>query len=846
MKNKAKHFLILILTFIMASGLVSVAGKEEVSADIPLLSGLFIAPELCTGKNSWTQSDWDSAFEQMKNAKLDTAVIQYSVQYYSDTYKVHYYNAKFEELEADNTGKHDQIPFALSAAKKHGIKVYLGLHIAESPWFAAMSAGFGDETFLTSSYEYSKQVFDDLWGQFSGEYGDVIEGWYLPFEYNNSEVAGQAEERLIEKFYVPMTSYLKKVTPQKKILVSPLVYAPIVGQANPDSVKNWYKLSYDMWTRGGVDIIAPQDGCGWESTVKDTLDAWYKALSDACNDAKAAGKSSAEAWNNPECYNMNGTSTMTVKRLTSNMAAVDKYVSAHISFSAASLLYLEDGKNGVSINNKCYYDAYSYLVKNRKYYQPSKPIDTPKRLSAKITDGVNVTLKWSKVKKSGDMDIAGYYIFRKASSGDYQRIKEIEQPKENTVTVVDYNLSPKEKYDYRIFAFDATGNLSKNPAEISVSADGDVPVAAHKNKGEIGGINLSVGELVNCTQGVGSLSCLTDGKSAVKLKDTGTDNGSAVLFSRSDEKPLGMAQITVKSDKKNNVGFIYLQMLNQPTKDVYLPERVDIKNGKEILKTVYPLREYGNSPAGEVWIPIDFENTVSTDSLSIDMLMKNKFIAVSEIKVFESADVKDADISLQNKLSGQPVMITNYETDKNFSPDAHFGGVQASNIDYEKGSIQTNYIMFKECYSTYNLTRGTSNPAMLNWTQDNDRSHWLSIANIGASYELKADFKSPTTVKSVETVWMYDRDAAVYLPVKIEYYGTTVDGHSELIGTTYPPSLAKIDFDKEPSENNTHFASIEKYSVVNPSPEKVYKQITAKVFPEYEENTQFISNFTVY
>lgn len=831
----------------MLSSIVSASNTNKNSEKTPLLSGLFFAPELCTGGNSWNADDWVTAFGQMKEAGMDIAVLQYAVQYYSDTYKVHYYEPKFEEIEADNTDKHNQIPYALEAAKKVGIKVYLGLHIAESPWFSAMSAGFSDTSFLKSSYNYSKSVAEDIWKQFGSKYDKQIEGWYLPFEYNNSEVLGPAEDRLIENFYIPMTSYLKKSTPNKKILVSPLVYAPLTSKPSKDLVDNWYKLSYDIWTKTNVDIIAPQDGCGWESTVKDTLDPWYDALDRAYKAAKNVGKTNIEAWNNPECYNMNGTSTMTMKRLIANMSAVDKYVSKHVSFSAASLLFLAKDKNGVNENNKSYYEAYKYIYENKKLYAPTKDIETPKKLSAEVTDGVNITLKWSRVAKSGDMPIAGYYIFRK-DTGDFKRVKEVEQSSGNIVKVIDYSLTPGDTYSYKIYAFDGTGNVSKKPAEATVTVKSDTKTVNHKNTDELQNYKLSLGESVNSKVVFGDIKRLSDQKYALKLKTSDTDNGNVLLIKKTDDKKSAKSDIDVKFTEETKVGFVYIQMLTQPTKDVYLPERIDVKSEDKILKTVYPLREYGNLLGGGVWLPIDFNDAVNIKELKIQMIMKQKFIAVSEIKIYAATNIAaNSDyICPSNKIEGQPVMITNYTTEKNFSPDYHFGGVKMVSIDYEKGNISDKYIMFKECYSSYNITRGTSNPAMLRWTEDPDKSHWLSIANIGKTYELKVDFKAPTTVNSLETIWMYDRDAAVFLPTKVEYYGTTLEGHSELIGTSYPPSLAKIDFDKPPSSENTHFISTEKYVAVNPNKDTIYKQVTAKVFPEYAKNIQFISNFTVY
>lgn len=848
MKKIGKSFLCILLVCFLVAGTVMAEPAGEEKKQIPLLSGMFVAPELCTGENPWEASDWEQALTEMKEAGMDKVIIQYAVQYYSDNYKIHYYTPAFEQAQSDNTGKAQQIPNALAAAKKVGMKVYLGLELAESPWFSAMAAGFADEAFLESSANYTLAVFEDLWNQFGGEYKDTIEGWYLPFEYNNSEVSGQAKDRLINRFYIPVTNRIKAVTPHKPIMVSPLVYASLTEAPDASVVENWYQLSYDIWTKTRVDIIAPQDGCGWESTVKETLAPWYEALSKACRDAKAAGRNEAQAWNNAECYNMNGTSTMTIKRLTDNMAAVDSYVSQHISFSTASLIYLDGEKDGVNSCNKYYYDAYLYAVKHGSLYTPKKgDIPTPKKAEGKIQNGVDASLSWKRVDESSvEMPVAGYYVFRKDGT-DFKRIKEVPQPEENTVTVMDYNLTPGRTYEYQIYAFDATGNCSDKPAEFTVETVKDVAVFNQEPGAELTNTTITTESGVNSKAILGSTACLTDHKAGNMLKDITQDNGSVLCFGKEDTSKLASAVLTASSGEKTEMGFMNLQFLYQPTKDIYLPERVDILSGEEILTTIYPQREYGTSIPGNVWVPVDFGKTVKTDEITVKILMKKPYVAVAEMRLYAARGFELGEYRApENKINGQPVMITNYTAGQDFSPDSHFGGVSVSSINYEDGSINTNYLMSKECYATNLLTRGAMNAPMLRWTEDSERSYWLSIANIGETYELKADLKAPTTIDALETVWMYDRDATVYLPSKIEYYGTTINGQSELIGTAYAPSVQLIDFEQPTSEVNKHMISTESYWVINASKDTVYRQVTAKVFPEYPGNTQFVSHFSVY
>lgn len=848
MKRIGKSLLCILLVCALLVGNAMAETSKGAQKKVPLLSGMFVAPELCTGEHPWEVADWEQALEEMKAIGMDKVIIQYAVQYYSDNYKVHYYTPEFEEPQSDNTGKAQQIPNALLAAKKVGMKVYLGLELAEDPWFSAMAAGFENEEFLKSSATYTTAIFDDLWKQFGGEYGDVIEGWYLPFEYNNSEVSGQSKDRLINRFYVPVTNHIKKVTPKKTIMVSPLVYAPLTGDPDKKQVENWYQLSYDIWTKTKVDIIAPQDGCGWESMVKETLAPWYEALARAVKKAKAVGRKEAQAWNNAECYNMNGTGTMTIKRLTDNMAAVDSYVSQHISFSVASLLYLDEERDGVNPCNRYYYEAYLYAAKNGVLYTTGKSgVPAPEQAKGEIKDGVNASLSWERIDESSvQMPIAGYYIFRREGE-TYKRFKEVPQTEEKTVTVTDYNLIPGRKYEYQIYAFDATGNMSEKPAELSVETVKDTAVFNRETGTEITDITVSVAEGTNSKIQFGKPSRLTDRKAGGKVKDIGQDNGSILCFGKKEEKKLGSAVLEVKRKEAGKVGFINLQLLYQPTRDIYLPERLDVLCGDEILLTVYPQREYGTSIPGNVWIPLDFGTVVETDAITVKMLMKSPYVAVSEVKLYTADEIPcEGYREPENKIAGRPVMITNYTTEQNFTPDAHFGGVSVSAIDYGKGTIDTNYLMLKECYSTELLTRGAMNAPMLRWTEDGERSYWLSITNIGATYELKVDLPAPTTIDAVETVWMYDRDATVYLPAKIEYYGTTLSGQNELIGTSYPPSVQLIDFDQPTSEENQHIISAESYRVMNASKDTVYRQVTAKVYPEYPANTQFISHFSVY
>ena len=75
---------------------------------------------------------------------MELLVIQYAVQYYSETYKVYYYVPGFDDPGQNINDRQNTLLYALNACRDQGLKLYLGLHLAEDMWFSAMEAGFRD------------------------------------------------------------------------------------------------------------------------------------------------------------------------------------------------------------------------------------------------------------------------------------------------------------------------------------------------------------------------------------------------------------------------------------------------------------------------------------------------------------------------------------------------------------------------------------------------------------------------------------------------------------------------------------------------------------------------------
>lgn len=821
---------------------------DESGGKLPMLSGMFVAPELTSGSDACNQDDWNAIMTQMKGVGIETIVVQYAVQYYNDTVKTYYYNPTFETPAApDNGGYRNQIPFMLEAAKANGMKIYLGLHIAESAWFSAMPAGFsdlnakGESTFLVSSAAYSKDVFDDLWKQFGSEYGDVIAGWYLPFEFNNDAVKNEngSLPRLIKNFYQPLTNHIKSVTPDKPILISPLVYAPLTEAPTAAKLDQWKTICREVWSQTRIDIIAPQDGCGWESTMKETIVPWYRVMDEARKAAQpsrdAKGYGPAIAWNNPEMYSMNGVGTMTIKRFTDNMAAVDQYVSAHVSFSLHSLVY---GKGGINRTNESFYKAYKYAKENGKLYMQTLP--APGGLSAAASN-FDVTLSWDRVDGSAEGPVVGYEIWRRRADQDEStriRVKEVEQAAEGGGTVTDAQVDGGYTYEYAVYAYDASGNRSSAPALTTVSVDGNGMTLNREFGGDIiSEMSVSVSGEWNVKQKEGAPALMTDG-----LPKT------ALLFEKAEGETLGKYSIELHSDTARTLGFVRLYLQHNPYENVYLPEKIDVLVDGKPVTAVYPLKEYYDAAPGGVWIPIDLKAAVESKTVTLRITQKFALTGVSEIRLYTASATPSAGDGYrepQSLVEGQPVMITGYGTIQNFSPDEHFGGVKTNVLDTLKGTMSLSNLEYKGAYATRLLTRGTGKGPLLSWKDDDSRSEYLLVRNLGESFDLAVDLKTPSRIHGVETEWLLDRDATVFLPKKVEFYGMTTSGVEEKLGEAAEPSAALLDFNRAPAADNTHRVEIKGFKLAVDS-ETPYKKIIVRVFPQYPSNDHFVRSLNVY
>lgn len=436
---------------------------------LPEVSGMFIRNDLVASpeeakekqRQVWGLAQYQSISENLAKAGMTVLIPQIAVSYTDASKQTFYYPTKrFQSTDQASASERAQLGYALQSAKENDLGVYLPLQLSEASWFQALYNHFESkesQNFLKQSATFSIQIADEMMQQYGSTYSSQIQGFYLPFEVDNSNLyEGQALERFIEYYLQPVTAHLRKLLPKGRIVTSPLIYTNLVKPSEKD-LSQWNTMWRNIFFRTEVDTLMPQDGAGWESATADQLADWYEPMSEMIDtsntDRRMQGRSTnIELWNNPESYSMTGSNTMDIRRLEKNMQAVDPYVKRHISFSAHSLMPMSEVYLSGQENNAAYYSA--YVESQRIGYVPTKLVKKP-TVTYEVKDKTNVVFHVTRVGEE-----TGYVIYR-TINGKRIKLKEINAEKaQDTFTITDAQVLPNASVSYEVMALDAYGNRS--------------------------------------------------------------------------------------------------------------------------------------------------------------------------------------------------------------------------------------------------------------------------------------------------------------------------------------------------------------------------------------------------
>jgi hypothetical protein len=264
-----------------------------------LITGIFDA-----GWNSFfrSQENWDQHMRNLIDLGCDTLILQYSLKEGEPPSSFYPSQLDWPSIDSDQI---NCIPWALEAAAKQNINVYLGLYYEGEGWWRT-----SDDIYLERQKRRCIEVFQELEKLYSDN--SCVKGYYLPHEIARYYWKNPTDrKRLVSKFLKPVTTFLHSES-DKKVMVSPYFNHEL---ENPAELKDFWQELLDDWT---PDIVAPQDGIGAKHATLDNVGSYLEAVQQAV----AAKK--LDFWVNVELFEKPDGSALptTISRIKEQLSAV--------------------------------------------------------------------------------------------------------------------------------------------------------------------------------------------------------------------------------------------------------------------------------------------------------------------------------------------------------------------------------------------------------------------------------------------------------------------------------------------------------------------------------------------
>lgn len=239
---------------------------DEISHDIP--------------HQNWGRKEWDSDFNWMKQAGIDTVIMIRS------GYKkwLTYPSNVLISTEHAYTPSLDLVQMFLELSDKHGLDFYFGLYDSGQYWLSGQ---------YQKEVDVNKQIIDEVWAKYG--HFKSFKGWYLSQECSR-------KTRDIIELYASLGKHCKDVSNGLPTLISPYIdgiknisqYTSSTTKYKGVSLKqheaDWSEI-FDGISKS-VDIVAFQDG-----------HVEYEELTDFLKINKSlADKYGLQCWTNSETF----------------------------------------------------------------------------------------------------------------------------------------------------------------------------------------------------------------------------------------------------------------------------------------------------------------------------------------------------------------------------------------------------------------------------------------------------------------------------------------------------------------------------------------------------------------
>ncbi len=282
----------------------------------PYVTGTFIQPWAFSG---YTEKKWENHLETLLEAGIDTVIVQWSCTTPYGKFSDAYFNAAPSDDQKAPGGYTEyavMIPRLLKVSEEMGVKVFLGLNIADEWWTEAAS----QPDWYRNQAEVGKQVAHSLYDLYKEKYPNAFAGWYFAWEYYNGlGYVDQAAEFL--------NLYLDELTlidPELPLMLSPFVRNSVDVQATE---AEWKAIFAKTRFREG-DIFCCQDAVGAGHITIDQMDGYFAALKRVCDTVDGL-----VFWANNENFDQSTWTPAPLERFVRQMNIASKYVSGYVTFA---------------------------------------------------------------------------------------------------------------------------------------------------------------------------------------------------------------------------------------------------------------------------------------------------------------------------------------------------------------------------------------------------------------------------------------------------------------------------------------------------------------------------------
>lgn len=314
--------------------------------DLPKLIGTFIQPWFC---EDWSLNDWKSHYDSLLEADIHLVIIQWVAETPNGNFKFVAYPSKTAEncKAPDYSEKKSLLENALSAAEDKGIKVMIGLNVADEWWKNEFTSEHWQKLQADTGNLIAKEIYD----LYKGKFPNAFWGWYWTWEFYNNTSHFENDWANMMNIQLDYLTLLDKSLPT---LFSPFISKFIV--TTPVQLEaQWTSFFEQTHFREG-DIFCSQDSVGASELPLEYLENQIAAMKKA-----ALKKPEISFWINAENFiGASGDGPAPLERFKGQLKMESKYTDKLITYSYSHYYSPQSG-------NGKYHDQYlSYIGKKNK------------------------------------------------------------------------------------------------------------------------------------------------------------------------------------------------------------------------------------------------------------------------------------------------------------------------------------------------------------------------------------------------------------------------------------------------------------------------------------------------